>query len=74
MKSHKSKMVAPILVTIIIAIYFLLYFGVLIYILDGFWKYALGVIPLGFLAVLIYVCAERIREIKKGEQDDLSKY
>ena len=74
MKSHKSKMVAPILVTIIFAIYFLLYFGVLIYILDGFWKYALGVIPLGFLAVLIYVCVERIREIKKGEQDDLSKY
>ena len=74
MKSHKGKFLAPILVTIIFAIYFLLYFGILFNLLNGFWKYAFGIIPLAFLGVLIYVCVERIKEIKKGEEDDLSKY
>ena len=27
-----------------------------------------------FSAVMIYVCVERINEIRKGEEDDISKY
>ena len=39
---------------------------------DNFKVLALG---LGFSAgVMIYVCAQRIREIRKGEEDDISKY
>ncbi len=74
LESHKKKMVAPIVITIIIVAYYVLYFGFLIMMLDGIGKYALGIIPLALSAVMIKVCIERINEIKKGEEDDLSKY
>lgn len=72
--SHKKKMIAPIVVTILMVVYYIIYFGFLISLLDGVWKYALGVIPLAFSGVMIYVCAQRINEIKKGEEDDISQY
>ncbi len=74
MKSHGKKMVAPIVVTVIVLLYYVLYFGVLLSLLPGIWKYLLGILPLFFAVVLIKVCVERIKEIKKGEEDDLSQY
>ena len=74
MNTHGKKIVAPIVVTVIVLLYYVLYFGVLISLLPGIWKYLLGIIPLIFAVVLIKVCAERIKEIKKGEEDDLSQY
>ena len=74
MNSHKKKMIAPMLVTIILIIYYVVYFGFLIFLLDGVWKYILGIFPIAFSAIMIYVCIERIKEIKKGEEDDISKY
>ena len=74
MKNHKKKMVAPIVVTIIMIIYYAIYFGFLISLLEGVWKYALGIIPFAFAALMIKVCIERIKEIQEGEEDDLSKY
>ena len=74
MESHRKKMIAPIVITIIIVAYYVVYFGFLITLLDGVGKYALGIIPLALSAVMIKVCIERINEIKKGEEDDLSKY
>ena len=74
MSSKKKKMAAPILVTIFMVLYYLVYFGFLMSLLDGIWKYALGIIPFVFSIVTIKVCIERIQEIKKGEEDDLSKY
>ena len=71
---EKKKLTAPIVVTIIMILYYIVYFGFLISLLDGIWKYALGIIPLAFSAVMLKVCIERINEIKKGEEDDLSKY
>lgn len=73
MKKSK-KMIAPILISVIIMLYYVLYFGILIALLDGIWKYVLGIVPLLFAGVMIKVCAERIKEIKEGEEDDLSKY
>ena len=73
MKSYK-KMIAPIIVTVLFIAYFILYFALLITTLEGILKYALGIIPLLFMAVTLAVCIERIKEIKKGEEDDLSKY
>jgi len=67
-------MIAPIVITIIIILYYVLYFGLLIVMLDGILKYFLGIIPLVLSAVMIGVCIERIKEIKKGEEDDISKY
>ena len=69
-----KKLIAPIVVTILVALYYITYFGFLISLLDGIWKYALGIIPLVFSGIMIYVCIERINEIKKGEEDDISKY
>ena len=69
-----KKYTAPIVVTVIMVLYYIAYFGLLISLLDGVWKYALGLVPLAFSAVMIKVCSERIDEIKKGEEDDLSQY
>ena len=74
MKSHKKKALAPIIITVIMLLYYIAYFGFLISLLDVVWKYVLGIIPLAFSAVMVYVCIERINEIKKGEEDDISKY
>ena len=69
-----KKLMVPIVVTILMVLYYVVYFGFLISLLQGVWKYALGIIPLAFSAVMVKVCIERIIEIKKGEEDDLSKY
>ena len=74
MRSHKKEMIAPILVTLIMVLYYVVYFGFLISLMGGIWKYALGVIPLALCAVMVKVCIERIKEIKKGEENDISKY
>jgi len=67
-------MIAPIIVTILLVLYYAVYFGFLISLLDGVWRYILGLLPIVFSAVMVKVCIERIHEIKKGEEDDLSKY
>ncbi|MEE1246412.1 MAG: hypothetical protein UHL70_04055 [Acutalibacteraceae bacterium] len=74
MKAHTKKMIAPIIISVIVIAYYAVYFGFLIAVLDGVWKYLLGIIPLVLSAVMIKVCIERINEIKKGEEDDISKY
>ena len=74
MKEYKKKLIAPIVVSIIMVLYYVVYFGILIALIDGIWKWLLGIIPLAFTAVMLKVCIERINEIKKGEEDDLSKY
>ena len=74
MDSKRKNFLAPIIVTIIMVLYYIAYFGLLIWALDGVWKYVLGIIPIALSAVMIAVCIERIKEIKEGEEDDLSKY
>ena len=74
MNTHKKKIVAPIIVTILVILYYIAYFGFLISLIDGIWKYVFGIFPLAFSGVMIYVCIQRINEIKKGEEDDISKY
>ncbi len=71
---RKKKMIAPIIITVMMTLYYVVYFGFLISLLNGIWKYVLGIIPLVFSGITIYVCVQRINEIKKGEEDDISKY
>ena len=73
-KFYKNKMIAPIIITVVVVLYYVVYFGILIALIDGIWKWLLGIIPLALSAVMLKVCIERINEIKKGEEDDLSKY
>ena len=74
MDNNRKKMTVPIVVTVIVVLYYVVYFGFLITLFEGIWKYALGIIPIIFSAVMVTVCRERINEIKKGEEDDISKY
>ena len=72
--NHHKKMVAPIVISLLIILYYVAYFGLLIALVEGIWKYILGIFPLVLSAVMAMVCIERIKEIKEGEEDDLSKY
>ena len=74
MQAKRKKMIAPIVVSVLMILYYILYFGLLISVLEGVWKYAFGIIPIIFSIVMVKVCIERIKEIKEGEEDDLSKY
>ena len=67
-------MIAPIVASVIFITYYVVYFGFLISLLSGIWPYLLGIVPLAFSILMIKVCIERIHEIKKGEEDDLSQY
>ena len=74
MNNKKKKMVAPIIITIVFVLYLVIYFAVIINTVSGIMKILLGVVPLALAAVMIYVCIQRINEIKGGDEDDLSKY
>ena len=74
MQSHKNKMIAPIIICIIFVLYFIVYFGILYIHLSGILRIILGILPLGFALLTVWVCIERIKEIRKGEEDDIGKY
>ena len=74
LNSHRKKMLPPIVISVIIIFYYVVYFGILITLLPSIWKYVLGIIPIIFSAVMLKVCIERIKEIKEGEEDDISEY
>lgn len=75
MKNSKHKgILAPILVTVVLVAYFAVYFGFIITLVPTVWKFILAIFPLIFAGVLIGVCMERIKEIRSGQEDDLSQY
>ena len=60
MKSHRSKMVAPIVVSIIMVLYYVVYFGFIISLINGmFFKLILGIIPLAFSLLMVKGCIDR---------------
>ena len=61
MKGHGNKLIAPIVITALVVLYFI-------------WIIAGSVIPLCLAGVMIYVLAQRVKEIRSGEEDDLSQY
>ena len=68
-------MIAPIVVSIIMVLYYVVYFGFIISLIYGIiFKLILGIVPLAFSLLTVKVCIDRIKEIKKGEEDDISKY
>ena len=72
---HDKKKIAPIIITILAVLYYVLYFSLFIFAVPGIiLKLILGIIPLLLAGAMIYVCVQRIREIDGGEEDDLSKY
>lgn len=74
-KEHREKMIAPIIITAIVILYYIAYFLICMLIpISLIVKILFGIIPLLFSGVCIYVLIERIKEIRSGEEDDLSKY
>ena len=75
-KENQKRYAVPIIITLILLLYFIVYLGVLIAILPKDWKYVLFIFPLALavIGLLIYVCIDRIKEIRSGEEDDLGKY
>ena len=75
-KSHRKKIIAPIVITVILVLYYI-GFAIACIMLDKLpllIKLLGGIIPLFFVGISIYVLIERIKEIRSGEEDDLSKY
>ncbi len=74
--NHTKKMIAPIIITTLMVLY---YAGMVVLFLCvrgiPFWAKALMVIaPLAVCGVMVGVLVSRIKEIRGGEEDDLSKY
>ena len=75
-KHMYKKIFAPIVITSFLVLYYMgfAYFVLFADDIPLILKLFAGVIPLCFIGVCIYVLVERIREIRSGEEDDLSKY
>ena len=67
-------MIAPILITVLIVLFYLFYLGIIVWLIDGIWQYIIGLVPVILAGVLIAICFQRIKEIRSGEEDDLSQY
>jgi len=73
---NKKKLIAPIVITAVFVVYYIGFACACIFLdfMPLLAKILGSVIPLLLSGVFIYVLAERIKEIKKGEEDDLSQY
>lgn len=71
MKNHTKKIIAPVIITVLLVL-FLLFYAILATISIVGIIFAITAV-IG-IALSIYTLVERINEIKKGEEDDISKY
>lgn len=75
MKMHTKKMIAPIVIVSLLVLYYIGFFILCIFIpIAPLPRLLLGIVPLLLVGVCIYVLVERIKEIRSGEEDDLSNY
>ena len=74
--NRNKKLLAPILITIFVIAYYIFYFCVLCSILSESIVLLIlfGIIPVALSIGMLYVCIQRIKEIRSGEEDDISKY
>mgnify|MGYP001194414037 CR=1 FL=1 len=69
-----KKIIPPVIITLILIIFYLLYFWGHPYRGTYVFKVTEIIVPLALIGVSIFVLIERIKEIRGGEEDDLSKY
>jgi hypothetical protein len=72
----KNPYIAPIIVAVLVVLYFIFY-GYMATVIDGMPFVARGVlvaIPVVMIIAMVCTLIERIKEIRKGENDDLGKY
>ena len=75
MKKHLNKIIAPVIVSFCLICAFLAY-GLLLINLDipNIFIIIIVIAAIILTIVVVMVLLERIKEIKKGEEDDLGKY
>ena len=76
MKKTTKKMIAPVVIVVLMLLYYV-GFGALLVWAEGLpWliKVLGALVPLLLGGVCIYVLWERFKEIRSGEEDDLSQY
>lgn len=78
-REHKKKLIAPTIAMIAFLILFILLlvnnvFTNLYYNVSVILCIISALLPLGAIGVLIYVYILRVKEIKEGKEDDISKY
>ena len=72
----KNPYIAPIIVAVLVVLYFVFY-GYMTTMVDGMPFVARVVfvaIPVVMIIVMVCTLIERIKEIRKGENNDLGKY
>lgn len=76
MKKHGKKMIAPVIVTLVILAYFagIIAAFTLIPGIPSVVKALMILVPLSLAGTMIGVFISRMKEIRSGEEDDLSKY
>ncbi len=75
-KNNKRAYLPPILVAVLMLLYYGIFFVLLLQDLTmQLWlKLLLLIIPLALGGTVIHVLVQRIRELRSGETDDLHKY
>lgn len=73
---HGKKMIAPIVIAVVFVIYYAGLAAVMMFVEDmpGVMKALFILVPLALAGVMVGVVVSRIKEIRSGEEDDLSKY
>ena len=76
MKKHAGKLIAPIVISALVVLYFIGFIIVLLTVtgLPTVWIVVGAVAPVCLAGVMVYVLVQRIKEIRSGEEDDLGQY
>ena len=71
----KNPYIAPIVISVFVILYFIGYgWAVATFEMPHITKCVFIIIPVALIVGMIFTLKERIKEIKKGENDDLGKY
>lgn len=73
---HGKKLIAPCVIAVILVTYYIAFAGIFLSLpgIPVIVKWLMGIVPLALAGVAIAMLCERIREIRSGEEDDLSQY
>lgn len=70
-----QKIIAPLGITLLLVMVLIAYLVTVFMVSIPFFLKLLGVLFIvALVGVAVFVCIERINEIRSGEEDDLSKY
>ena len=75
MSAMWKKMLAPILITVLLVAWFAVWLiGCALLPIPWVWKGIGILVSAAWIGVSVYVLVQRIKEIRSGEENDLSKY